>query len=286
MDLADKVAVITAGAGGIGSACAQALSGAGAHLVIADVDDHGAMATVERISQSGGRAIAVHCDVTSVDDLARLRAETVAEFGRVDLLHNHAGVGISGPPDQIPLSEWERVLRFNVMSQVRGVMEFVEELKATRGHLVNTTSSLGVASGHPIASQAIPYITSKAAIVGLTQSLALWLKPYGVGVSLLAPDHTETNFDRTVALFSAETHAGDGAAAIAEHVPYPIQQPEEIARIYLDGLRDDRFLLSSTPKIEDKLRRQAQALLDPFALLGSYAAPPAEASPTDHASTS
>ncbi|GAA3353839.1 hypothetical protein GCM10017744_009020 [Streptomyces antimycoticus] len=271
MEFAGKIAVITAGAGGIGRACAAALASHGSTVVIADIDAEGAAQAAEEIRALGRESVGIRCDVTSDREVQALADHVVERFGCVDLLHNHAGIGVAGSPDQIPLEEWERVLQFNVMSQVRGVMAFLPHLKKSRGHVVNTTSSLGVVAGHPISPMVAPYITSKNAIVGMTQCLAEWLRPQGVGVSLLAPDHTATNFDNTVKFYGVPVDQGDdGAAAIEDKVPYGIQQPEEIGRAYVEGLREGRFLLSSTPDVADLLRRQAEGLLDPSALHGVY----------------
>jgi NAD(P)-dependent dehydrogenase (short-subunit alcohol dehydrogenase family) len=268
VELRDKVAVITAAAGGIGRACALGLAREGSVVVIADVDSARAAAVAEEIRLLGPPSQSICCDVTRDRDVQELAEQVVRRFGRVDLLHNHAGIGVSGPLDAIPLDEWELLYRFNVISQVRGVLAFLPHLRKTQGHIVNTSSSLALVGGHPLSARAIPYVASKSAIVGYSQCLAEWLRPQAVGVSLLVPEYTATNFDATMRRFGcgsppgeAPTPAGSGAR---------VQKPEDVAAAYVKGLREDRFLLSPSPDLERNLLRQAEGLLDPSCMHDVY----------------
>lgn len=274
MDFVNKVAVVTAGARGIGRACAHALANEGMRVVVADIDFETAKQTADAIIADGFVALAVQCDVTKEADVAALAATTVAHFGQVDLLHNHAGVAVAGSPEQIPMSEWQRVLEFNVLSQVRGVMHFLPHLLKSGGHVVNTTSSLGVVSGHPMAAMVAPYVTSKRAIVGLTQSLADWLRPQGVGVSLLTPDYTDTGFGESMRIWGPSQELNVSNATDARIPSASVDQPEDVAAAYIVGLREGRFLISCTPNVLHLLRTEADAGLDPAALHGVYTLKP------------
>ena len=282
MDLDGKVVVITAGGGGIGRAVAVALAQEGMGVVAADIAADAAERTAAAVEDAGGRAAAVVCDVESDADMVRLADRTISQFGRVDVLMNHAGIAVSGPFDRVPLHEWQRILDFNVVTMVRGTQVFLPHLAATRGRVVNTTSSLAVLGGHPRAGLASPYVASKAAVIGLTQSLAMALQPQGIGVSLFAPDYTDTGFDRTGARYRSGSGPADGPPgsprpARSPRPPWsepPPQSPEHVASVLVDGLRHDRFLISSTPDVADHLARQAAALLDPASLTGIYVQPP------------
>lgn len=190
----DRTSAFVTGAGsGIGRACAAALASAGARVAVADIDTNTAAETAELIRQTGGIAEPITCDVTEEASLRAAAARTVELFGKVDLLHNHAGIAVGGSIADIPDSEWLRIYEFNVLSQVRGVRVFLPHLLECRGHVVNTTSSLALLNGHPMSPLVAPYIASKHAIIGWSASLAETLRPHGVGVSLLAPDYTNTN---------------------------------------------------------------------------------------------
>jgi len=269
MEFFGKVAVMTASGSGIGRACAVALAREGMDIVVADINDAAGEETANRVREEGRRALVVHCDVTSDESVAGLQRATIAEFGRVDLLHNHAGIAVAGPVEEIPYREWLRVFEVNVLSQVRGVQTFLPQLRVSRGHVVNTASSVAVLAGHPVSAMVSPYMASKAAVVGWTQSLAEYLRPQGIGVSLLAPDHTETNFGSAVTFYgSTDGMLGPNGAPVDDT---PTQTPEHVAEVLVEGLRTDAFLLSSTPDIAALLQRQAVGLLDPAAMHGAYA---------------
>src|SRR2546423_9567396 len=106
---------------------------------------------------------------------------------------------------------------------------------------------MGVLGGHPLSSMVNPYVTSKAAVLGWTQALAEYLRPQGIGVSVLAPDHTETNFGSAVTFYgSTDGMLGPDGAPVDDT---PTQTPAQVADVLVEGLRTDAFLLSSTPGI-------------------------------------
>src|SRR6478735_738461 len=116
-DLTGKVAVVTGGAGGIGEVYAEALCGAGASVVIADVNVDTAALTADALQGKGFRAIAVHLDVTSADSAAQMAATTIETFGGIDILINNAAVMTNLPPyglSNMPVPDWDRVLNVNL----------------------------------------------------------------------------------------------------------------------------------------------------------------------------
>jgi NAD(P)-dependent dehydrogenase (short-subunit alcohol dehydrogenase family) len=187
----DKVAVVTGGASGIGRGIALELARRGASVAIADINAARLETTLADLRGVGADAIAVRCDVTSDDDVDRLRDETVARFGRVDVLCNNAGVAVLGPPEGVPMADWEWILQVNVLGLVRGIRAFVPlMLERGTGHVVNTAS---VAGTWAYTWDAAPYITSKFAAYGLSEVLARRLRPHGIGVTVLCPGLVTTN---------------------------------------------------------------------------------------------
>jgi NAD(P)-dependent dehydrogenase (short-subunit alcohol dehydrogenase family) len=267
----DRVAVLTASAQGIGRAIAIALASEGMDVVIADIDADAASATADEIRAAGRRALVVPTDVGSDDAVAALVQRSLHEFGQVDLLLNHAGRAIGGPIEEIPIDEWTRLLEFNLGSQIRGVKAFLPHLVRSAGWVVNTSSSLALVAGHPFAPLVAPYVTSKAAIITFTQLLAQSLRPRGVGVSVLVPDHTATAFNTSIRFF------GDvpaGTASTSEgNVHEQIQTPAQVADAFVEGLRAGRFLLSPTPDLDHRLERYAGARFDPSELADLYTVP-------------
>ena len=108
-----------------------------------------------------------------------------AEGGGVDVLHNNAGIGHAGPVEEIPLSDWRRVVEINLMGVVHGICAFVPRMLAQGrpSHIVNTASALGLIPGIDLA----PYATTKHAVVGLSESLHAELAGRGIGVTALCP---------------------------------------------------------------------------------------------------
>jgi NAD(P)-dependent dehydrogenase (short-subunit alcohol dehydrogenase family) len=187
----DKVAVVTGGASGIGRGIALELARRGASVAIADINAARLETTLADLRGVGADAMAVRCDVTSDDDVDRLRDETVARFGRVDVLCNNAGVAVLGPPEGVPMADWEWILQVNVLGLVRGIRAFVPlMLERGAGHVVNTAS---VAGTWAYTWDVAPYITSKFAAYGLSEVLARRLRPHGIGVTVLCPGLVTTN---------------------------------------------------------------------------------------------
>ena len=179
-----KVAIITGAASGIGQGSALALARAGMKVVIADVNEAEAEAVAVAARGYGVSAISALCDVGDTDSLLALRDLTLSRFGRVDVIMNNAGVILSGLPEQIPLNEWERVFNVNLMSVVRSIHIFVPLLLAQgSGHVVNTASVAGLMT---YSYDRMPYAASKAAIVQMSEGLALYLRPKGIGVTCLS----------------------------------------------------------------------------------------------------
>src|SRR5438067_2746036 len=191
MELANKVAVITGGASGIGRGAALALARRGADVVLADVNvarlDE-ARAAVEAL---GRRALAVRCDVARDDDVERLARTAIGEMGQVDVLMNNAGVVLCGALEDIPVADWQWEFDVNVFGVVRGVRAFLPHMLARgSGYVVNTASMAGLFA---LTGPGAPYVASKFAVVGLSEALALYLRPRGLGVSVLCPGAVDTN---------------------------------------------------------------------------------------------
>ena len=144
MDVAGKTAVITGGASGIGLATARRLAGAGARLVLGDVEGGALKAAVASLSDEGAQVEGVECDVARLEDVERLRDAALEAFGAVHVVFNNAGVG-GGPTIGSPIEMWRWVSSVNLDGVVHGVHVFLPLLLAQdEGHLVNTASLAGL----------------------------------------------------------------------------------------------------------------------------------------------
>jgi NAD(P)-dependent dehydrogenase (short-subunit alcohol dehydrogenase family) len=244
-------ALIYGAARGIGRAVALEFAQRGASVAVADIDATGAEETAHAIEAAGGRAIGIACDVTR-DDSVRAAAEIAEQrLGEIDIAMNNVGVILSGNPEDIPIAEWQRILDLNLMSAVRGNAVFVPKMVARgHGYLVNTASFAGL---YPYATNRIPYAAAKAAVVALSEGLALYLLPRGVRVSCLCPGPVATRVSEGIKSWSADAvMRGPGSQ-------YRLMLPEEVATVLADGMRDGRVIIPSHDAVFEVMREHAGA---------------------------
>ena len=194
--LAGRVAIITGAGQGIGRVFAKAFADAGAIPIIAERNRERADAVAAEIAGGGGRARAIATDVAQMESVAAMAKTVEQEFGRIDILINNAAIFSTlemRPFDQIPLSEWDEVLRVNVTGAFLCARAVVGAMRRARwGRIINMASG-AVTLGRP---NYLHYITSKAALGGMTRSLARELGPHGITVNAILPGATFTEIER------------------------------------------------------------------------------------------
>jgi len=249
-DLSGRVAIVTGAASGIGKGSALALARAGANLVIADLDANGAEFAASEARGAGSDAIAVTCDVGAPDAFETLRRLVLDRYGQIDIVMNNAGVILSGLPEDIPPSEWERVLSINLMSVVRSVHAFLPDfLERGQGHFVNTASFAGL---YTYSFDRLPYAASKAAIIQMSEGLALYLRPKGIGVTCLCPGPVASNIMRGAKVWSQGIQIrGPGAE-------FDLMTADAVGELVVDAIRRNLFMLPTHPAVREKLVRRAK----------------------------
>lgn len=185
-----KVAVVTGAGSGIGRSMALLLGRLGAKVHAADINGAAAIETVSAIEAAGGHATGHTLDVTDAEAVAALAEQICADDGRVDILHNNAGIGHAGPLKDTPLDDWRRVLDVNLFGVINGLNAFVPRMLEQGGpaHVVNTASMAGLTASAGMA----PYCTSKFGVVGMSLALDAELKPKGIRVTALCPGVIDT----------------------------------------------------------------------------------------------
>nr|WP_102142316.1 SDR family NAD(P)-dependent oxidoreductase [Mycobacterium sp. QGD 101] len=185
-------AVVTGAGSGIGSAFAVELARRGGRVVCSDIDDAAAQRTAAEIAANGGDAIAVHCDVSRIDDVESLAKQAQTWFdGPPSLVINNAGVGAGGQPiGEIPLEDWSWVLGINLWGPIHGCHVFTPMLReAGYGGIINVASAAAFGAAPGMAA----YNVSKAGVLSLSETLAAELSGTGVNVTVLCPTFVKTN---------------------------------------------------------------------------------------------
>ncbi len=277
-DFAGRVAVITGGASGIGRAIATSLASQGARVVIADVVEDVLAKTCADLSARGLTVEGRVTDVTREDSVEALAAHVFGTYGNVHLVFNNAGVGVNEARRKVwelHPKEWAWAYAVNVMGVMHGIRAFVPRMleAGEEGAIVNTVSGNGGVASLPTTPI---YASSKAAATSLTEVLhaqlvasgskitahALFPGPFLVDTDILNSDRARTDAYRHEGQ-TPSPHADMKALAASAGVEFKLTQPEEVAEMALEGVREGRFwILSPLGKSNENLLRRTQSILD------------------------
>lgn len=236
VELAGAGVVVTGGGRGIGAALAARLAAEGARVVVSDLDGDAASAVAERI---GGLAVAG--DAASEDGVRALVAAARDTLGEIDLFCANAGIAVPGGPE-VADDEWLRSWEVNVMAHVRAARELLPRwLERGRGHFLATVSAAGLLTN----LGAAPYSVTKHASLGFAEWLAVTYRHRGIRVQAVCPQGVRTDM---------LADAGPAGAALLG--PGAIE-PEQVADVTVDGLRDGRFLILPHPEVAEYYAHRA-----------------------------
>jgi NAD(P)-dependent dehydrogenase (short-subunit alcohol dehydrogenase family) len=185
-----RVTIVTGAGQGIGRAVAERFGADGAAVVVADLNDAAAAETVAAIEAGGGRALAVHVDVTRPDEVERLVASAIEAFGSIDALVNNAGILRSTPAAEVTADEWHLVVDSNLTGAFLCARAAYPALRASgHGRIVNVASMAGRATS---TLGGVHYTTAKAGVLGLTRHLAREWARDGITVNAISPGIVDT----------------------------------------------------------------------------------------------
>ena len=243
MRLNDKVGIVTGGGSGIGAASAVAMAAEGARVVVADVNEAGAKAVVERIERAGGQALAVAADVTRAADNQAMVERAVATWGRLDVFLANAGVPQwKTDVEDVDEATYDRIMDVNVRGVWLGARAALPVMKgAGRGVFLITASTAGIRP-RPGGQT---YAMSKGAVITLAKALALEVAPHGVRVVAICPVATHTPMLPTF-MGKKEVDA-EGLARYERTVPLGrLNQPEDLAHAAVFLASDEAAMITGT----------------------------------------
>ena len=269
-EFADRVAVVTGAASGIGRALAGRFAAAQMKVVLADVEAE-ALGTAEReLRAQGAEVLGVVTDVSKADQVESLAGRAVDAFGGVHIVCNNAGVGAGGLTWSHPLKDWEWVMGVNLWGVIHGVRTFVPIMleQGTDGHIVNTASMAGLVSG-PFMSI---YDVTKHGVVTLSESLhyELMMQAAPIKVSVLCPGFVRTNIldserNRPAALQTPEQESDEAGQAMGETFRQFIEQgmpPAELAEKVFAAIQDEKFYILPHPELLETVRSRMEDILE------------------------
>ena len=239
MRLQDKVAIVTGAASGMGKAIAEGYAKEGAKVVVSDMNLEGAKAVADAITANGGTAFAIDTNVTKDEDLQRLFDETIAQYGKLDVLVNNAGI-MDGfePVNEVQDARWDMIFAVNTTAVMKS-MRIATDLFLKQGHgvIVNNISAGGLYGGRAGAA----YTASKHAVVGLTKNTAFMFADKGIRCNGIAPGAVMTNISASMTNVS---QYGVGKQQLGMGLNPRVGQPEEIANLAIFLASDEASFIN------------------------------------------
>jgi NAD(P)-dependent dehydrogenase (short-subunit alcohol dehydrogenase family) len=264
--LAGKVAVVTGAASGIGLATATRFAEEGMRVVMADIQEDALTAAVATLADSGHDVMGIPTDVSRREQLQHLADQTIAHYGKVNIVHNNAGVVRAGTLEELTDDDWQWVLSVDLWSVIYGVSIFLPLIKrAGEGHIINTASSSGLQAADNIA----PYNVAKFGVVALTETLRLETDALQapISASVLCPGAVQTricqserNREAAGAGAAPATATDDTFREMAGAIVEAGMAPGAVAQMIVDAIRNDDFWIITHPDWKAVMRERVAGM--------------------------
>jgi NAD(P)-dependent dehydrogenase (short-subunit alcohol dehydrogenase family) len=247
MRLANKVAIVTGVASGIGKGTAMLFAAEGAHIIGADINKEDGERTVRAILDKGGKALFVPTDVANGDQVKNLVSQAVSTYGGLDILFSNVGVVIGNAIADVSEEEWDRVMAVNLKSMFLCCKYSIPEMRRQgKGSIVLMSSANGLIAEPALAS----YCATKAAIIGLTRSIATDYGKYNIRINCVCPSYTRTSLLENWINSGVDTSlTWDKVNSL--HVLNRIADVDEIARAILFLASDESSIITGTALVAD-----------------------------------
>nr|WP_245286791.1 SDR family NAD(P)-dependent oxidoreductase [Bradyrhizobium sp. ARR65] len=247
---------------------ARAFAGAGMKVMLADIEARALDVALRSLHPFGPNVRGVVCDVADPASVEHAAQTTYQAFGNVSVFCNNAGVAAGGGIDTISVDSWRWVLDVNLMGVLHGVRAFLPHIRAhgEGGHIVNTASMAGLHGGLGFS----PYVASKFAVVGMSEGLAMQLKPHNIGVTVLCPGFVRTRIGESGR--NRQPRYGEApvldpsspAAALVAEIATRIEaglDPAEVAARVLSAVRENELYVLTHPDMRGELEARFAAIL-------------------------
>lgn len=267
-ELAGRTAFVTGGAGGIGFALGRAFAQAGMKVMLADIESAALENALQALREFAPKVRGTVCDVADPASVELAAKASFEAFGNVHVVCNNAGVAAGGGIDHISLDNWRWVLDVNLMGVLHGIRTFLPHIRShgEGGHIVNTASMAGMNGGLGFS----PYVASKFAVVGMSEGLAMQLKPHGIGVSVLCPSFVRTRIGESgrnrpgrygpPQPLDPESPAAAMVAEIARRLEAGLD-PAAVAGRVLAAIREDELYVFTHPGMRADVEERFAAIL-------------------------
>lgn len=230
----NKVVVITGASSGLGETTARYLAQQGAKLVLAARRVDRLQKLADDIQKAGGEALVVATDVSKRSDVENLIQQTLAKFGKVDVLVNNAGIMPQAPLNKLKVDEWDKMIDVNIKGVLYGIAAVIPSMiEAKSGHIINLSSVAGLKVS---AGRGVVYSATKFAVKAISEGLRAEMAPHNVRVTTLYPGAVESELQ----FGSSDPETSEGiqayykayaisADAVAHAIAYAISQPDDVA---------------------------------------------------------
>ncbi|MFK7692256.1 SDR family NAD(P)-dependent oxidoreductase [Paenibacillus sp. HJGM_3] len=242
--LAGKVSLITGAASGIGRSSAILFASEGAIVIVNDLETEKGNETVRDIREAGGQAVFIQGDVTNPADMSRLAEEAVAQFGRIDVLFNNAGISGVGALHELEPDTWDRITAVNIKGvYLPSKYVLPHMMRARKGSVINMSSCVAEIGLARRAS----YAATKGAVLALSKSMQVDYAPYNIRVNALLPGTILTPFVERYLKSSYEDHEAAVASLMSRQLGGELGRPEDVALAALFLASDDSKFMMGSP---------------------------------------
>ncbi len=228
----NKVVIITGASSGMGETAAKHLATLGAIVVLGARRADRIEKLAAEIEEAGGKALALKVDVTNREQVKNLAAETVKQFGKIDVILNNAGVMPLSPIDRLNVEEWDMMIDVNIKGVLNGIAAVLPYMKEQKfGQIINTSS----VAGHKIFGGSAVYSATKFAVRALTEGLRMDVKPYNIRTMIVCPGAVKTELLEHISEADIQKankdyvgEVGISPDSFARIVAFAISQPEDV----------------------------------------------------------